>query len=132
MNPPPTSQELLEIVSDFLRNEAASQLSGATAFHALVAANVIDIVRRELDISPRADIEEQGRLEALLGVSGTLPELNEKLCLALRDGAVSAKTSGLWEHLWATTLATLSIDQPNYAAYRRQIAGDRDPAPSQT
>jgi hypothetical protein len=35
---------------------------------------------------------------------------NEKLCLAVRDGAVSAKTPGLWEHLWAMTLATLSID----------------------
>ena len=31
-------------------------------------------------------------------------------------------TPGIWSHLWATTLATLSIDQPNYAAYRREAS----------
>jgi hypothetical protein len=27
----------------------------------------------------------------------------------------------LAEHLWQTTLAKLAVDQPNYAAYRREM-----------
>lgn len=120
MHPPPPAHELLEIVAEFMRKEVVPRLEGTKGFHALVAANVIDIVRRELIIGPRAEAEERQRLEALLGSSGSLHELNERLCIAIRDGAVTGETPGLWQHLWATTLATLSIDQPNYAAYRRE------------
>jgi hypothetical protein len=36
-------------------------------------------------------------------------------------GAVDLNTPGLAEHLWATTLAKLAVDQPTYASYRREL-----------
>jgi Domain of unknown function (DUF6285) len=35
-------------------------------------------------------------------------------------GEIDLQTPGVAEHLWATTLAKVAIDQPTYASYRRE------------
>lgn len=121
MQDQPTSVELLEIIGEFLRTVAVPGLKGHAAFHALVAANAIDIVKREIAIAPRADEEERQRLKALLGQDGDLEALNHALCARIADGSLTAATPGLADHLWATTLTKLAIDQPNYSSYRRAM-----------
>lgn len=121
MQDQPTSIELLEIIGEFLRTVAVPGLKGHAAFHALVAANAIDIVKREITIAPRADEEERQRLIALLGHDGDLEALNQALCARIADGSLTAVTAGLADHLWATTLTKLAIDQPNYSSYRRAM-----------
>lgn len=121
MQDQPTSVELLEIIGEFLRTVAVPGLKGHAAFHALVAANAIDIVKREIAIAPRADEEERQRLKALLGQDGDLESLNQALCARIADGSLTAATPGLADHLWATTLTKLAIDQPNYSSYRRAM-----------
>ena len=122
MHPPPNRRELLEIVSEFLRTEVLPKLEGTTAFHTLVAANVLDIVRREISLSPAAEAAEAARLGALLNRTGPLESLNEALCDAIAAGTITEDTPGLWDHLWKTTLDTLAVDQPGYAAYRIEVA----------
>jgi hypothetical protein len=39
----------------------------------------------------------------------------------IASGEADLRTPGLAEHLWQTTLAKLAVDQPNYAAYRREL-----------
>jgi len=121
MQDQPTSVELLEIIGEFLRTVAVPGLKGHAAFHALVAANAIDIVKREITIAPRADEEERQRLTALLGQDGDLESLNQALCARIADGSLTAATPGLADHLWSTTLTKLAIDQPNYSSYRRAM-----------
>jgi hypothetical protein len=116
----PTAIELLDIIAEFLRTVAVPGLKGHAAFHALVAANAVDIVKRELTIGPTANADEHARLVALLGHDGDLEALNHALCARIADGNLDAATPGLAEHLWTTTLAKLAIDQPNYASYRRE------------
>lgn len=121
MQDQPTAAELIDIVADFIRNHAMPQLQGHAAFHARVAANALDIVKRELQVAPKANAEEHERLKALLGRDGSLEELNRELCARIESGQVTLATPGLADHLWAITMTKLAIDQPNYSGYRRAL-----------
>jgi Domain of unknown function (DUF6285) len=121
MQDPPTVTELLEATASFLREVAVPQLSGHASFHARVAANALDVVKRELELRPAAERDEHARLKALLQVEGSLEELNALLSRRIAAGEVGLQTPGVAEHLWATTLAKVAIDQPTYASYRREI-----------
>jgi hypothetical protein len=120
MQDPPTVAELLEATAAFLREVAVPQLSGHASFHARVAANALDIVKRELELRPAAERDEHARLKALLRTDGSLDALNSLLSRRIAAGELGLQTPGVAEHLWATTLAKVAIDQPTYASYRRE------------
>ena len=53
----PTAAELVAAVAEFLDGEVRSTTTGAVNFHALVAANALRIVERELlDVSDRPNL----------------------------------------------------------------------------
>ena len=117
----PTLDELLEAVVEFLEKRLMPKLDKHTAFHARVAANVLNIVRRELEQGPGLDAEELARLKDLLGEDGTLEELNAELCNRIRRGDLDHRNPDLMEHLFLTTLGKVSVDQPIYSAYQRAL-----------
>ncbi|HEX7776466.1 MAG TPA: DUF6285 domain-containing protein [Parvibaculum sp.] len=121
MQDQPSAAELVDIVADFIRNHAMPQLQGHAAFHARVAANALDIVKRELQIAPEASAGEKERLKKLLGHDGSLDELNRELCARIETGDISLETPGLADHLWTITMTKLAIDQPNYSGYVRAL-----------
>lgn len=118
----PTGPELLEAVAAFLRKALMPKLSGRSAFHARVSANVLDIVRRQMVLGPMAQAAERDRLSALLGRQGSLETLNQALCKCIESGDIPFDDPTLIRHLWATTLDTLAVDQPTYANYRKVVA----------
>jgi hypothetical protein len=118
----PTPSEILGAVAQFLKTVVAAETAGATSFQVRVAANALEMMRRQLDLSPAEDAAELARLEALLGVGGTLVDLNAELARRIAAGEVDLATPGLGEHLWATTLAKLAVDQPTYSGYRAALA----------
>ena len=118
----PDVQELLGAVRDFLRDDAMPQLEGRARLHARVAANVIGLVQRELALAPASDAAERERLRALLGRDGSLAELNGELARRIRAGGLSTADPTLREHLWATSLEKLAVDNPGYSAYRRAVS----------
>lgn len=63
----PTVRELLEAVEEFLERDVVTALAGPQQFHARVAANVMRILARELDLAPRQLREEWEGLDRLLG-----------------------------------------------------------------
>ncbi len=119
MQDQPSAIELVDIVADFIRNHAMPQLQGHAAFHARVAANALDIVKRELEIAPKASADEHRRLVTLLGQDGSIDELNRNLCARIETGELTLETPGLADHLWAITMTKLAIDQPRYSGYVR-------------
>lgn len=121
MQDPPSPEELLKTVHDFLMNVALPKLEGHDAFHARVAANSLAIVLRSMSLSPEQDELELGRLRDLLGQEGDLMSLNRELCRRIRDGEIGLESEALQQHLWETTLAKLAVDQPKYASYRDEI-----------
>jgi len=120
MQDPPTVTELLAATAAFLRDVAVPQLSGHASFHARVAANALDLIKRELELRPAAERNEHTRLQSLLHTEGSLDELNALLSRRIAAGDLDLQTPGVAEHLWATTLAKVAIDQPTYASYRRE------------
>lgn len=130
MQDAPHPHQLLAAVVRYLRDEALPALTrhgeGALAYQARVAANMLDIARRELQNAPSDDATELARLQALVGTPGEaadLATLNRRLADAIADGRVGTDTPGLADHLWATTLAKLAVDQPGYETYRRITGG---------
>ncbi len=119
MQDSPHPEDLLAAVAGYLRDKAFPQLQGQAAFHARVAANALDIVRRQLALAPEAEAAEAARLRALLGAAGSLEQLNRLLCQRIASGEMGLHTPGLAEHLWRVTLDKLAVDQPGYESYRR-------------
>ena len=122
MHQRPDPVDLLSAVALFLREQALPQLQGHAAYQARVAANMVDIVRRQLELAPVAEARELQRLRALLQRDGSLAELHALLCQRIADGRIGLQTPGLAEHLWQTTLDKLAVDQPGYESYRRESA----------
>ena len=121
MQDEPTPTELTKAVADFLRNDITPLISGHQAFKLRVAVNILDLVTRQLTQEEGGDAREVGRLRALLGIDGSLKELNDALAERIAKGEVDLATPGLAEHLWATTMDKLAVDQPNYASYKREL-----------
>ena len=146
----PTSRELVDAVGAFLEAEVQPALTGSVAFHTKVAVNVLRIVARELDTGDALDQAEMARLTLLLGrdtttgvqrapgdaateapaagrigsddATATLEALNAALVDGVRAGRLGLDTPGLVDHLRATVLGKLSIDNPRYESYRRALA----------
>jgi hypothetical protein len=121
MQDEPTPEELIKAVADFLRTEIAPQIGGHHGFKLRVSINALDLVTRQLGLEQGSNVEEAKRLPQLVGVQGSLAELNRALAERIANGEIDLQTAGLAEHLWQTTLAKLAVDQPNYAAYRKEL-----------
>ena len=122
MQDEPTPIELTKAVADFLRNDITPLISGHQAFKLRVAINILDLVTRQLTLAEASDAREVERLRGLLGVDGSVTELNRALAERIAKGEVDLATPGLPEHLWATTMDKLAVDQPNYASYKRELS----------
>ena len=123
----PTYAELLEAVQHFLETDAVPALEGPKKFHARVAANVLAIVRRELESEDTQLHAEWERLRELLGLAGGPPadraELRRQvrqhtaeLCERIRRGDADA---GPWRspvtaHVRQTVLDKLRVANPKY------------------
>ena len=104
----PTTAELVEAVTEFLRDEVMEESSGRLCFHARVAANVLGIVERELRLGEdvaQAHAERLGRL----GVSD-----DAELARAIRDGRFDDRLDDLVAELRAATRDRLRIANPRY------------------
>jgi len=106
----------------FLKGPAVRESGPHIAFQLRVCANAIEIAQRGLTLAPAAETAELARLRALLRLDGDLPTLNRELAHRIREGAIDLAWPGLKDHLWATTLAKLAIDQPGYSGYRAALA----------
>ena len=120
MQDKPSPSDLLAAVAHYLRDELLPTLSAHHAFQLRVSCNALDLVARQIAQEPSADATEIERLTKLLGHGGALADLNAELATKIADGALTLETPGLSDHLWATTLAKLAVDQPQYGAYRRE------------
>jgi hypothetical protein len=121
MQDEPTPTELIKAVADFLRTEIMPAIKGHNAFKLRVGVNALDLVMRQLTLEGPSDAAEAVRLKALLGIDGSLMDLNRALAEKIAKGELDLNTSGLKEHLWQTTMDKLAVDQPNYASYKKEL-----------
>lgn len=92
----PTVDELLEAVAGFLHGDVMSNTTGRVNFHARVAGNVLQMLRRELSEMEGQLAREWAGLDSLLGAEAPPPgrdnmwkrtvERNDALAKRIRDG----------------------------------------------
>ncbi len=120
MQDAPQPADLLSAVAHYLREQLLPTLTGHHAFQLRVSCNALDLVARQIVQEPAANDAELERLTKLLGHGGALADLNAELSQKIANGEVTLETPGLSDHLWATTLAKLAVDQPQYGPYRHE------------
>lgn len=120
----PSADELLEAVAGFLRDDVMANTSGRLNFHARVAANVIEMLRRERDLEEPALRREWDGLAGLLGEAETpgslaalrtgVLERNSDLAGRIRDGWADdgARREAVIAHLRAMMRDKLAVSNP--------------------
>jgi hypothetical protein len=126
MQDEPRPEEVLAAVARFLRDVVAKETSGHTGFNVRVSANALEMMRRQLELAPVGEAAERSRLIEILGEEGDLASLNAAFCARLARGELDLKSPGVADHLWATTLDKLAVDQPTYWGYRAALAERAD------
>jgi hypothetical protein len=128
----PTVLELLAAVRGFLQDDLVPSLEGRRRFHALVAANVLAVVERELAGEEEQLARQWDRLAALFALDTTarpqalsalraaVRELETRLAERIRagdfdDGDTVARVRG---HVRATVLEKLAVANPRFAGPR--------------
>ncbi len=111
----PRSDEIIESVANFLRNDVMPTARGRTKFLARVAANALDILGRDDAAGVLHRAAQCQRLRALLDREGDLATLNAELVRRLRDGSIPLDYPGLIEHLRQSVVNQVAIDQPKYS-----------------
>jgi len=124
----PTAIELLTSIREFLELDVLPGLEGRKRFHALVAANVLAIVARELAGEETALVGEWRRLRELLNIDETVPParldglrtaidaLTRRLCDRIRagDADAGAFADAVSAHVRMTVVEKLAIANPKY------------------
>ena len=119
---PPRGDAVLLAVARWLRETAMPALPASLVFQARVAANAVELAARELAEAPAARARARSRLGALLGHDGELEALEAELAARIGDGSMAPDTPGLLEHLLASAVDKVAIDQPSYASLRAEVA----------
>ncbi len=117
----PRADELLQSVTDFLRDDVMAATTGRNNFMARVASNSLDIVSRELKLGAAHRQGELARLRQIYASDADLNTLRWKLVNELRDGSLSLDDEALKSHLRETVVNQVAIDQPRYSGFRRAL-----------
>jgi len=104
----PTAAQLVEAVREWIESDLTGELVGRARFHARVAANMLAIVERELDLGSAHDEQHAARL-ATLGV-GSEQELAERI----RAGDFDDRVAELHDALRETVRNKLEVANPRY------------------
>lgn len=104
----PTSAELLEAVREWIENELVPVTEGRTRFHARVAANVLAMVEREIQLGDEQRVAHAARLGAL-GVAD-----DAELARSIRDGSFDDRLAEVRAALAADVADRLAVANPTY------------------
>lgn len=118
----PNWQQLLEAIAEHLQRDLIPAIDDrGLRFRTLIAANLLEIVRREHALAPEQAERERRRLELLLGADAdavSLEQLTQQLCERVIAGEYDhgPQRARLMEHLQATAVEKLRIANPKFLA----------------
>ncbi|WP_007023188.1 phosphotransferase family protein [Saccharomonospora iraqiensis] len=104
----PSAAELVAAVRDFLRDDVRAETEGRTRFQALVAANALATVERELRFGANQERRHRERLDEL-----GLPD-RAALAAALRSGEADPWDPDVAAAVWADVLDRLAVANPRH------------------
>jgi hypothetical protein len=104
----PSTNELAEAVRGFLREDVMPATEGRLNFMSRVAANVVAIIERELELGPQVAAAHAARLRQL-GAGD-----DAELCAAIRAGRFDDRAGELVAAVRASVVDKLRIANPRY------------------
>ena len=97
---PPSKEELITSIIEFLENDVIEELNGQKRFHAHVAKNSLNIVLRQLKLEDKSSSMEKNRLSKILKTDKTIGEMNQILCSNIYYNKIDINNNDLIEHLF--------------------------------
>jgi predicted transcriptional regulator len=110
----PSASVLLTAAVKYLEEDLLPGLTGYHRFKTRVTANVLNIVRRELELRDTQSVAERARLRALVGHDGETDALSRELSELIREGAIDLNDTDLRAHLRQSLADALAINNPKW------------------
>jgi hypothetical protein len=110
----PSAPVLLTAAVKYLEEELLPTLTGYHRFQTRVTANVLNIVRRELELRETQSAPERARLRALVGHDGDAESLSRELSELIRQSAIDLNDANLRAHLRQSLADALAINNPKW------------------
>ena len=104
----PTAAELLEALHEWMERDLLPGVDGRLQFHTRVAINMIDIVRRELELGPDQEVQHQEVL-ASFGMND-----DAELAAAIREGAFDTDLVDVLNRLRPVVEDKVRVANPRY------------------
>ena len=104
----PTASELLEALHEWMERDLLPGVEGRLQFHTRVAINMVDIVRRELELGPDQDVRHQEVL-ASFGMND-----DAELAAAIRDGNFDSHLAEVLIRLRSVVEDKVRVANPRY------------------
>lgn len=104
----PTAVELVEAVREWIRESMIDGAAEPNTFHARVAANMLAIVEREIELGPAQQAAHRLRLDRL-GVAD-----DAELAAAIRSGALDDRADEVRDLVWASVRDKLAVANPRH------------------
>ena len=110
----PKAATLLEAAVKYLESELMPTLDGYYRFQTRVTVNVLNTVRRELELRSAQAEAERSRLVAILGHDGEVEALSVELAEMIRAGSISIDDPSLRAHVRQSLADALAINNPKW------------------
>jgi hypothetical protein len=110
----PDAATLLNAAAKYLEDELLPTLADYHRFQTRVTINVLNLVRRELDLYDAQAAAERKRLAAILGYDASVEELNADLARRIRNGALALDDPALRSHIRQSLADALAINNPRW------------------
>ena len=110
----PSVPALLTAVVKYLEEDLFPSLTGYHRFKTRVTINVLNIIRRELEMRGTQSAAECVRLRALVGRDGDTDTLSNELSEMIRRGAIDLNDSNLRAHIRQSLADALAINNPKW------------------
>lgn len=105
---PPSMNEIVRAVRDWIDLDLSPEIEGRTRFHARVAVNMLDIVLREMEVGPAQERTHADTMAAL-GVEG-----DEELAARIRDGEFDGRLAELLAALRPVVEDKVQVANPGH------------------
>jgi hypothetical protein len=110
----PKAAVLLEAAVKYLETELMPTLDGYYRFQTRVTVNVLNTVRRELELRGAQAEAEHTRLVAMLGHDGEVETLSIELAERIRAGSIAIDNPALRAHVRQSLADALAINNPKW------------------
>ena len=110
----PSAPTLLAAAVKYLEQELMPALTGYHRFQTRVTVNVLNIIRRELELREAQTASKRARLAAILGHDGEVESLSNELSELIRTGGIDLDDPGLRVHLRQSLADALAINNPKW------------------